>query len=316
MQQKNYYSVLGVTAIASPEEIKAVYRMLAKKLHPDKNPGNHKAEEAFKEIQEAYAVLSDPDKRRKYDLKLKYGFAYKPREEGQQQTSQKKRSAGAAGNHTWRTRKRQQKGAHPVTALAMFASVMVFIYFISSLFNSNPDTNTKAKVISATQAAVTSPLPGSIDSLFPISNADSPYDGVFGEAIYDMLSRNVLTISNKSSCEAVMCLVEAKAPYRTIRNEYINKDVSFTLVGIPDGKYYAKIYYGHEWDRNKPVPVASYKGGFSEEVAFAVYDKPHMLLEMKHTFKGSILSFSSYDLNLDPSDTSSFTIVTAEQFFR
>ncbi|MGW8251193.1 MAG: DnaJ domain-containing protein, partial [Anaerolineales bacterium] len=67
MEYKDYYKVLGVSRNASAEEIKKSYRKLARKYHPDINPEDENAEEKFKEINEAYQVLSDPEKRQKYD---------------------------------------------------------------------------------------------------------------------------------------------------------------------------------------------------------------------------------------------------------
>src|SRR4249919_2362826 len=67
MDFKDYYSSLGVAKTASQKEIKAAYRKLARKHHPDVNQGDGNAEGRFKEINEAYEVLGDPDKRKKYD---------------------------------------------------------------------------------------------------------------------------------------------------------------------------------------------------------------------------------------------------------
>ena len=70
--KRDYYEVLGVKKNATDEELKKAYRKLAKQNHPDLNPGDKAAEARFKEINEAYEVLSDKDKRAKYD---QFGFA-------------------------------------------------------------------------------------------------------------------------------------------------------------------------------------------------------------------------------------------------
>jgi curved DNA-binding protein len=67
MEYKDYYRILGVEKGASEKDVKQAYRRLARKYHPDVNPNNKAAQEKFKEINEAYGVLSDSDKRRKYD---------------------------------------------------------------------------------------------------------------------------------------------------------------------------------------------------------------------------------------------------------
>ena len=69
---EDYYQMLGVSKDASLQEIKKAYRKLAVKYHPDKNPGNKEAEEKFKQISDAYQVLSDEEKRAAYD---RYGHA-------------------------------------------------------------------------------------------------------------------------------------------------------------------------------------------------------------------------------------------------
>ena len=67
MSKRDYYDVLGISKHSSNQDIKKAYRKLAKKYHPDTNPGDEKAEKLFKEVTEAYNVLSDEEKRKLYD---------------------------------------------------------------------------------------------------------------------------------------------------------------------------------------------------------------------------------------------------------
>jgi molecular chaperone DnaJ len=67
VEKRDYYEVLGISRGVSDQELKSAYRQAAMKFHPDRNPGDEECEEHFKEAAEAYAVLSDPQKRAAYD---------------------------------------------------------------------------------------------------------------------------------------------------------------------------------------------------------------------------------------------------------
>ena len=69
VKERDYYEVLGVSKSATDDELKKAYRRLALKYHPDKNPGDKEAERKFKEAANAYEVLSNPEKRKMYDLR-------------------------------------------------------------------------------------------------------------------------------------------------------------------------------------------------------------------------------------------------------
>src|ERR671932_2696753 len=91
--KRDYYAVLGGPRTASTKDIKTAYRKLARKHHPDVNPGDKHAEALFKEIGEAYAVLSDPDKRKKYD---RWGHDWEKIEQAH------KAGAGPGGGRSYR----------------------------------------------------------------------------------------------------------------------------------------------------------------------------------------------------------------------
>lgn len=105
MKYKDYYSVLGVDKSASQDEIKRKYRTLAKKYHPDANKGNKGAEEKFKEISEAYEVLGDAEKRKKYDnfgseYNFQNGSDFDPSQFGFGSGGRYEFRTSGAGNHS------------------------------------------------------------------------------------------------------------------------------------------------------------------------------------------------------------------------
>src|SRR5512142_1598078 len=91
MEFKDYYATLGVPKAATAREIKQAYRKLARKFHPDVNPNDKKAEARFKDINEAYEVLGDPEKRKKYD---ELGANWRMYEQAQQAGGQPYPGAG------------------------------------------------------------------------------------------------------------------------------------------------------------------------------------------------------------------------------
>lgn len=320
MQQKDHYKTLGVSRTASREEIKAAYRELAKKHHPDRNPGNKAAEDAFKEIQEAYAVLFNSEKRRNYDLKLKYGRDFsRPSYKGPSyQKAAYYTQASAGQKHTAADDFiRKQKAAaeakenavHFKVGAATIVVVLatIFIVFYSPLFKSD---ELPAKPVTA-ESSTPSPL-----FVAPsIINADSPYDIVFGEGIYDTLASNRVYIHNTGSCPAIICIVENKKPFRTIRNEYIGNNVRFMLDGIPDGEYYLKAYFGNNWEPRGKLPNGTMAGRFADEKGFRVYNDKSMLLNMKQSKQGTLRHFSAYEFKFSLRDSSGSKSLTAEQFF-
>src|SRR5512137_1539437 len=124
MEYKDYYKTLGVERKASADEIRSAYRKLAMKHHPDKNPGDKKSEEKFKEINEAYQVLSDEQKRARYD---QLGSAY----------SNFRTSGGRPGDFQWddwfQQNAQQQRGSGRNTQ-DPFGGAGGFSDFFSAIF--------------------------------------------------------------------------------------------------------------------------------------------------------------------------------------
>ncbi len=136
MDYKDYYQTLGVGKTADEKEIKQAYRKLALKYHPDRNPGDKQAEEKFKEINEAYQVLSDAEKRQRYD---QLGDSY----------SRYAQRGGAPGGFNWEDWYVQNQGGGNVHVEMgdlgdLFGGTGSFSDFFRRIFGGMPDTYTTA----------------------------------------------------------------------------------------------------------------------------------------------------------------------------
>jgi len=129
MDYKDYYKILGVSRDADENEIKKAFRKLARKYHPDMNPGDKKAEEKFKEINEAYEVLSDPEKRQKYNQFGTYWRQYQ-------------RAGGTPDDFNWANWKSQPGGHYTYRTVSaddfeqIFGQMGGFSDFFETLFGS------------------------------------------------------------------------------------------------------------------------------------------------------------------------------------
>ena len=133
---RNYYQILGVPRDASSDEIKKVYRRLARQYHPDLNPGNKEAEEKFKEISEAYDILSDPSKRAQYDQFSRFW---------KQKDFQSSKAARTPAAKTWNGRTSNGRTSTEDVDFSQFAD---FNTFVDQLLNRRNDN------------AVSTPPPG------------------------------------------------------------------------------------------------------------------------------------------------------------
>ncbi|WMJ74282.1 DnaJ domain-containing protein [Cytophagaceae bacterium ABcell3] len=136
--QFTYYQILGISPTANQEEIKAAFKKLAVKYHPDKNPGSSFAEEHFKKVNEAYQVLSDPRKRKQYDLRQMYqrqrsysststaSYAEKPKPKPKASYKARRPSA---------KKKPGVKLAHVFMSLGIFAVLIVAAVFFYNFMN-------------------------------------------------------------------------------------------------------------------------------------------------------------------------------------
>lgn len=326
MQQKNYYKLLGVKTNASSDEIRLAYRSLAKKYHPDKNPDNKAAEEFFKEIQQAYDTLSDSEKRRVYDLKQATG------NQAWTSSSQSKTNPAYAGNayqyaqqqsykknQFYNNVKQQPKKKEKPESYQILISIgiaFILLYFIISYSTKKSTRKTSPAITTSESSKISSQNESSHFNGITIKDFTSPYTGFFGEGVYDNDNKNNILLHNSNASEAIVCLVKAGNPAKTIRNHYLNAGSTFRLVNIPDGDYFLKVFYGNKWDTTITFGGTPVKGGFYNPILFTAVNTGKNKLRMQQIFSGSGVSFSSYEIGINPNQRADVKIIDADEFFQ
>jgi len=270
---KDYYSILGVPENAHEQEIKLAYRRLAKRYHPDVNPGDQRSEEKFKEIVEAYNTLSDPILKSAYDRKksgrdlFSSGPYSSATDKNEKKDPRKKEYSEAELNHA-RAMHRKRTLAH----MARRKNILIgmIITFILIIIGGGVLENYVEQQRKEEDDSVKKFFSSKIYSQqkLNITDVDSPYDSLFGEGVYFLSYPNNLVIYNYFS-DAIICAVRVDEPSKTIRNEFMHPAIEpLVLRDLPNGTYYIKVYAGTNWDMKKKIPDGRKLGGFSNHEAF------------------------------------------------
>jgi curved DNA-binding protein CbpA len=314
---KDYYYILGVEHNSTDEQIKIAYKKLAIKFHPDKNPGDEFFVERFKDIQEAYDILSNPLKRRAYDNKMSESM--QTHEQPVQPTYNKPSNTNKQGKSFTIGDGCLDEiilriGGY-LAGIAILIVIGIIINFSnggsssskSSKYKSVPKTYTpehlkynkpklKASLTSRDWDKImnnTSKFKGN-----QLKTGDSPYNDYFGKSIYNKDYYNSLEIINGNETDVIVCLAEYQSKKRTIRNEYIRTGETFTMTNIPNGTYFIKTFSGKDWNPDTTVFNGKIKGFFDTNAGFSVSDRPEDLLVMRQVNEENGIRYSKHTITL------------------
>ncbi|MCA6362210.1 MAG: J domain-containing protein [Bacteroidetes bacterium] len=282
----NLYRILGVSEYANDQQIRQAYRTLAKRYHPDLNPGDARAAEKFKEVASAYEVLSDPILRSNYDKKRLRESLYSPgpffaasdNQKNKTQTATDRRAKYSEATWEWAETKRKRRLLEHFTRRRKIfvAMVITFVLFITAAFWFDNWVQEQRKEFAAERELERYEQLNATDGPKgnrSIVNFDSPFDKLFGPGVYDDFSPHSIMVLSPPQ-PTVICLVEERPPWRTIRNEYLEANSWIVLRDIPAGTYFFKINTGFRWNTQSRNGV----GGFTKDDSFYISAEPSVKL--------------------------------------
>lgn len=315
---RDFYRILGVPDNATMADIKSAYRRLAKLYHPDLNPGSRHSEEKFKEILDAYTILSDEELRAQYDRKRRMGYNAEPFHSG---TAEKKRDPGRKEYPPeyiemmrQRNRSRVVKQINRRKKILRGMVITFTLYLIgTAVFEAWISKQREEEAAAIVQRLNEKRRTDSVHNANDvIQNLDSPYDSIFGPGRTTWLSPNQLVVINPFS-DAVICLMRADTPYVTIRNEFIHARQTFVMRELPNGTYQVKVYTGEEWSDYLSVPDGRRLGGFSRNEKFFLLNHDAITL-LKPTYNQQH-TITSDTVRIDTS-MAEIRLISKEEFFR
>ena len=316
---KDHYRTLGLTDKASDQEIKLAYRQLAKRYHPDVNPGNLYAEERFKEISEAYNILSDSILRSAYDARRSYRAFVPPqypfKKKEPENRDRRKRTYNPEELERIRGRNKMRTEAVMQKRKKLFKGMIItFALYLIATFSFEVWIEHKRQEESEQfkrELLAKLNTPAEQQGPYQIKNLDSPYDRIFGSAVTMEQSPNSLIILNKFKA-SVICVTLSNDLQRTIRNEYIEAGNAFAMRELPNGSYLIKVYAGDVWDTSRFMFNQKQIGGFrKEEGYYLVNDGPFVLQKPTYEKPNSNTS----DTLIITGKEGQFIELTPQQFF-
>ncbi|MBC7863096.1 MAG: J domain-containing protein [Bacteroidia bacterium] len=322
----DYYAILEIKKEASQDEIKAAFRRLAMILHPDKNPDDPDTDEKFMRVMEAYDVLGDPVKKKKYDSGRSYHSKFskhtthfkttKGKQKDYSFTDDDLRKRQYFGQHykKYQQRKRPAEKEPEIASYSDLKYIMISIplaiallfFTINSYKKDDKKHLDKAKYELAflkNESSESFSTGNSLPEKTMTENESnlainvSPWSKIFGKPVSDSVSKAVLRLENKSGCDVVVCLFDIKKR-KVIRNNFITDNYNFVMENIPKGNYYLKIVYGKNWNTELGTTEFSYYGTFDPVLLYAKMKekRDQLIITDNNTAQGDtvVRTFNSY----------------------
>lgn len=288
----DYYSILGVSKNATPTEIKSAFRKLAKQLHPDKNPNQANARELFNTVVKAYETLSDPVKKRRYDL-LHYANENKHHAassvmQRQQRRSRKYKEWDFSDEELKKRQyyqqyyKQKQESVKPETVSSGYSDYKYILYaapiavgllmFMLSVFNRDPETENLL------------PPPEPLSEIKTIGHqskipltGEQVYQGYFGP-IKTFSTKYHIKVENITGYSSVVAIYNYNTD-QYIQHAFVNDGDLLEFNFLPQEGVYLKCLIGRQWDDTLLVNDKHVIGNFDSIVQYQNWKKSPIMFD-------------------------------------